>query len=975
MLSHAKGDDMPIFRAMAALVALAGCLVGSPADLYAGPPQTSLAEAFWYDGKWAHEHSDLAADPAITFGSLPNGFRYAVIPNANPKGRVSLYLDVQAGSLMEKEDELGYAHYVEHMAFNGTRNFPPGSLIPFFQKHGMSFGGDTNAHTAWTETVYKLNLAGTDKETLSMGLTILRDFADGMQFDPKEVEEELGVILAEKNHRDNEAMQSRRQRSAELYAGTAFVNEPIGTEACLNAVTSERLSAFYRKWYHPERMILVAVGSVTAPEVERLVTEAFGDMKNTGPAPSPQTWGNPKLEGIRAISEQRAISGEDVSVILHFPRVHQRDSQKNQLEQLVDSVVEYCMQRRLQERDQRDALWNNGRFMNRWRQGLIPSSVMGVNTHASGWRDSLEALAEETRLAATHGFTDQEITQALDALKKTFTRRVGQRSGMSNTDVADEFVRTANADFVQTSPSADLNLFEQLRKDIKAKTVNAVARKVLGGNNLTLVVGAAVPPDQQEILQAWKRGSARELAPVARRESPAFPYLPMPKDVPSKALPSMESRVLSLPDEQEVRLYQAQLRDGTEVYVLPLPFESGKAAVQVLYGAGYAAQPDAEIALAQTAAAVLAEGGIGKISRLDAQKVMETIGGTVKENFGAQGASISVDGDSRRLELLVQAAWTQFADPQLDAAALQKARRKLEAQVRKKRETVAEVAKTDGQAFFYGGARRYRSLEPEETAGFNLAEVRDFVANARKEGPLRIVISGDVNPPQALALAARYFGGQNSVQPPRTNAPAALAFPAGGKALVKVPDTVDQVVLRKAWRLDFPVDGDRAVLAARQLAAATLRDKLRRDLRERMGASYSPSAFYRNMPAENGYALLQIEVGTDNAQSGDVAAYLEQLTPWDIGATELDRLRAPLLTRWKSGRASSQYWQRTLTAELDMGLPFLQWANTSGEELAKVTPEQATAALREMLQAPAASWTVISTQPGGGEAAAPGESF
>lgn len=966
---------MSILRAMAATTALAACLIASPLAVAAKPSQTPSAEAFWYDGKWAHEHSDLSPDPEITFGRLANGFRYAIIPNANPQGRVSLYLDVQAGSLMEEEDELGIAHYVEHMAFNGTRNFPPGSLIPFFQKNGMSFGGDTNAHTAWTETIFKLNLAGTDRETLSRGLTILRDFADGMQFDPKEVEEERGVILAEKSQRDNEAMQSRRQRNAEIYAGTAFVNEPIGKEEVINAATSERLSAFYHKWYHPERMILVVAGSVSVAEIERFTAETFGDMKNPGPAPMPHAWGNPKLDGIKAISEKRAISGEEVSVILHFPRVHQRDSQKNQLDLLVDSVVEYCMQRRLQERDQRDALWNSGRFVNRWRQGLVPTAVMGMITHASGWRETLEALAEETRLASTHGFTEQEISQALDALEKTFTRRAAQRSGVTNADLADEFVRTANADFVQTSAASDLKLFEKLRMDVTGKSVNAVARNVLGGKNLTLVVGGAIPPDQQQILQAWQRGAARELAPVVRRESPSFPYLPLPKDVSATSLPPMKNRVLTLPDEQEVHLFQARLQDGAEVFVLPLPFEPGKATVQILYGTGFAAQSDADIALAQTATAILAEGGIGKLSRLDAQKIAETLGGMVRDNFSPHGASISVEGDSRRLEMLVQAAWTQFADPHMDATTLQKARRKLEAQVRKKRETVAEVAKIDGQSFFYGGARRYRPLEPEEASGFSLEEVREFVSNARKEGPLRIAISGDVDPKQALALAARYFDGLNLVQPPHANTPAALAFPADGKAEVKVPDTVDQVVLRKAWRLDFPVDGDRAVLAARQLAAASLRDKLRRDLRERMGASYSPSAVYRNMPTENGFSLLQVEVGTDSAQAKDVAAYLENLAPWDITATELNRLSAPQITRWKSGRASSQYWQRLLAAELEMGLPFFQWANTGGQELTRVTPEEASAALREMLQAPNASWAANSTHAGGGEATAPKESF
>ncbi len=149
----------PRFFCLILCLFLAGC--GRPA---------AVAEVPWYNGHWAHEYSDLAPDSRVHFGRLDNGMRYAVIPHAKPEGRASLYLDVQAGSLMEEDQELGFAHFVEHMAFNGTRRFPPQSLIPFFQQNGMSFGGDSNAHTTLDETVYKLNLASTDANAVSTGL-------------------------------------------------------------------------------------------------------------------------------------------------------------------------------------------------------------------------------------------------------------------------------------------------------------------------------------------------------------------------------------------------------------------------------------------------------------------------------------------------------------------------------------------------------------------------------------------------------------------------------------------------------------------------------------------------------------------------------------------------------------------------------------------------------------------------------------
>ena len=923
-------------------------------------PANSPSEAFWYDGKWAHEHSDLPPDPAITFGRLPNGFRYAIIPNAKPAGRVSMYLDVQAGSLMETPSELGYAHYIEHMAFNGTRNFAPGSLIPFFQRHGMSFGGDTNAHTAWAETIFKLNLTSCDTSTLAMGMKILRDFADGIQFAPEEVAKELGVILAEKNVRDSEAMSSKRQRTALLYEGTAFVNQPIGTEDCIRGATSERLKAFYRKWYHPERMILVIAGSVTADQISPLVKNSFADMTNPGPVPFPSSWGEARLGGIHAQGEQRAISGEEISVIMRFPRMHQRDTRLNQQNQLVDSVLGYCMQRRLLERDQHDNLWNNARFASNWRQGLTPSAAIGLTTHSGGWQQALPALAQEIRAAVTHGFTRQEIAQALDFAEKRISRFKEQRAGMSNADVADQFVRTANADYVQTAPAFDLDLFRQLRPAITEDAVNAALRSMLAMDDVFLAVGSATPPDAAAILAAWQEGLAAQPAPRVQTKSIAFPYLELPLAASATAAPTdapIASRDLSQPGSPAVTLLQTRLSDAVECYVLPLNFEP-KASVQLLFGKGYANLPDNVIALAQTASATLAESGLGALSRLETQKLSERMGGRVGEVHGPNNAIISVEGDSRQLELLVQAVWTQFSDPQPEGADLQRALRKLEAQNRKQTETVEEVSKIAGQTFFYSNARRYQPLRPEEAASLGIDDVRSFIAASRKKEPVRVIISGDIDPNAAISLAQRYFSHITTQPAAAEEKTAPLEFPAGKSASILVPDSVDQAVIRKAWRLDFAPQGNREVLAARQLAAALLRDKLRRDLRERMGASYSPSAFYRTMPNEDGYSLLQVDVHTKREQMGQVTEYLGTLAPWKVSQQELDRLRLPMLTQVQTSRSNTQYWQRMLLTELATGYPYLEWSKTTESNLQNCTKEAVAEALKDLLAAPSAIWTV-----------------
>ena len=146
----------------------------------------------------AQDGSDIPVDPAVTWGVLDNGLRYAILPNSEPPNRVSLRLYVDAGSLMETDSQQGLAHFLEHMAFNGTKEFPAGEMVEYFQRLGMGFGSHTNAHTSFHETVYKLELPGTESALLNDAFKLLRDYADGMLLGEKEIEKERGVILKEK---------------------------------------------------------------------------------------------------------------------------------------------------------------------------------------------------------------------------------------------------------------------------------------------------------------------------------------------------------------------------------------------------------------------------------------------------------------------------------------------------------------------------------------------------------------------------------------------------------------------------------------------------------------------------------------------------------------------------------------------------------------------------------------------------------
>ncbi|MFV1959609.1 MAG: M16 family metallopeptidase, partial [Planctomycetota bacterium] len=195
----------------------------------------------------------LPLDPAIaTHGTLANGLAYWVLPHAMPKGRVSLVLRLDSGSLQEEENQRGLAHFLEHMAFNGSKHFPPGEVVQYFESIGMRFGRDQNAFTAFDQTAYMLNLPDTRPATLEKGLLFLSDVGQGLALTPEEVEKERGVILEEARARGGVRMRMMEKTLPLLLPDARLARRiPIGDPEVVRTAPAERLRAYYRTWYRP----------------------------------------------------------------------------------------------------------------------------------------------------------------------------------------------------------------------------------------------------------------------------------------------------------------------------------------------------------------------------------------------------------------------------------------------------------------------------------------------------------------------------------------------------------------------------------------------------------------------------------------------------------------------------------------------------------------------------------------------------
>ncbi|MEN8199918.1 MAG: pitrilysin family protein, partial [Thermodesulfobacteriota bacterium] len=247
-------------------------------------PVSSAADCF--STLWPHEQSELQPDPSLFYGRLDNGFRYVLKKNEEPRDRVAMSLNIQVGSLNEGDAERGMAHFLEHMLFNGSTHFPPGELVDYFQSIGMSFGGDTNAHTGYDETVYDIILPDGGREDVEKGLLVMSDYARGALLLADEIDRERGVILAEKRSRDSAEYRTQMEGLAFSMRGTMIPERTIiGTEGTLKAIGRPLMKSFYDAWYRPENMVLVMAGDFDLQEVKGLIEKKFRDLQGSGPVP------------------------------------------------------------------------------------------------------------------------------------------------------------------------------------------------------------------------------------------------------------------------------------------------------------------------------------------------------------------------------------------------------------------------------------------------------------------------------------------------------------------------------------------------------------------------------------------------------------------------------------------------------------------------------------------------------------------
>ncbi|HEX8668535.1 MAG TPA: pitrilysin family protein, partial [Allosphingosinicella sp.] len=415
------------------------------------------------DSGWFYRGSDIAPDPAWTFGTLPNGLRYAIRRNPMPEGQVSIRLRIAAGSLHERDEERGWAHFIEHMAFRGTKNFADHEARETWQRLGASFGSDTNASTEPTQTVYRLDLPRADQAGIDQSLKIIADMADTALFDPAVVNAERGVVLSELGRRTELSNRWDELTRGLFFSGLTFANrDPIGTEETLKAANPEGLRGYYERWYRPERATLIVVGDADPALVERLIAARFGGWKGTGPAPREPDYGSIAQVPERTGTLVYAGAPHIAQLTWLRPYRAEPNTKAKERTELARALAARIISRRLTAKARTGAAFVSADIASDQATNIADLTQISINPKEGRWK---EALAEAYAIVADAlraPPSETEIQREMENLRTAARAGLEAEPTQKSQQLAERLLSAIDEGGVISSAKVRLELLEEL---------------------------------------------------------------------------------------------------------------------------------------------------------------------------------------------------------------------------------------------------------------------------------------------------------------------------------------------------------------------------------------------------------------------------------------------------------------------------------------------------------------------------------
>jgi zinc protease len=808
----------------------------------------------------------VPVDPRITVGTLPNGMRYYVRANKNPQARAELRLVVNAGSVLEDDDQRGLAHFVEHMCFNGTTHFPKQEVIAFLQSTGVRFGAHINANTSFDQTVYQLQIPTDNPGVIDRSLLILEDWAHAVSFDPEEIDKERGVILEEwRVGLGADARILDAQLPVLLKDSRYAARMPIGTPDIIRNFKYDRLKKFYTDWYRPDLMAVIAVGDFDPARMESLIRSHFGPIPMPA-SPKPRTvYDVPDHPGTRYAIASDPEATNTIVGVTSLMAARDQTTLGAYRQQTIERVFSGLLSSRFAEMAQKpdapflDAETQRGLFVNSTEATTLTALVP-----EGGVERGLAALFTEADRVARFGFTQTELDRYRLSLMKTFEQLAASNDEHTSVSLAEEFIRN----FMQQEPIPGIayenGLVQRFLPEITLADVNSLANAWVPDRNRVVVVSApkkpgSPVPDEAKLAAVIKGAGGGALTAYVDTVSsrPLLEAMPKPGTI-AKTVAKDASGVT-----------EWTLSNGVRVVLDPTTFKQDEILFRAFSPGGTSLASDQDFVAAETATQVVGQGGLGSLTTIDLSKKLAGKAAFVRADIGDMYEGLSGRALRRDLETMFQLIYLTFTQPRADAEAFRVMTGQLTAGLANRQAQPDTVFEDTLTAALTQNHVRAQPMTPalvsEMSLDKSMAFYKDRFADA---SDFTFVLVGSFDLPTVKPLVERYLGSLPSLHRKEAGKDVGIRPPTGvvEKQVTKgtAPKSQVGVVFTGAFQNN---QKNRLIIRA---LSNTLAGNLQRVLREDLGGTYgvSVSPDFTKRPTED--YRLTITFACDPARTQDL---------------------------------------------------------------------------------------------------------
>lgn len=854
----------------------------------------------------------MPTDPMITKGVLDNGLTYYIKYNGVPENRCELRLAVNAGSILENDNQQGLAHFVEHMAFNGTKNFKKHELIDYLESIGMRFGPEINAYTSFDETVYMLQLATDSLDVLKTGFQVLYDWAHLVSFEDDEIDKERGVVIEEWRLGQGADNRIRDKQFPVLFEGSRYASRiPIGQKAVLDTFKHETLRSFYKDWYRPDLMAVVAVGDFDVEQIKQIIVKKFSDI----PEPeSPRKRIDYKVPDNKntlfAIASDPEETQSSVSIYYKLPDEPQK-TVRDYRRMLIANLYNGMFNQRLTELSQKSdppflfAYSGDGRFV-RARNFYTLSAMVKDN----GIPLAMQVLLEEAKRIKVYGFTPTELAREKLNLLRGMEKLYRQRTQMNSSSFAAEYIRNFMFDEPIPGITYEYYIFQDFVPGIKLEEVNKLANYWISDSNRIVLADypekVGIKPMTSEILTA-----VLNKADSAKVE----PYVDNALIEPLLSKKPVASKIKDERHIEDIDVTELTLENGIHIILKPTNFKNDEIRFTAFSPGGLSLVSTNNLIPGRTATAVLGQSGLGDFTSIQLEKLLAGKAVSVSPSIGSltEGFSGSVSPDD--IETLFKLVYLYFTAPRADTTAFTSFKTRLTAYYQNQAAD-PETAYDDSITAIttqYDPREKPFDLKtiPQMDLQKSLEIYKDRFADA---GDFTFIFVGNFNLDTIKPLIETYIGGLPVINRDETWDSTTYSFPAGIKECIIHKGLEPKSRNTLVFSGDFDWSIKNRYIAQSMLDV--LRIKLRERIREDLGGTYGvrTSGSFEQYPKQR-YEI-EISFGCDPARveelTQEVFSQIDSLKNFVTTDENLQKVTETQRRQYEVNLKSNAFWLNNL---------------------------------------------------------------